>query len=303
MPTAALFRARPRALAAALVVLSLSAGAAANPVPDSERLDRTEALPERLRGIDVREQLNAAVPKTARFMDEGGRPVQLGDYFDGKHPVVLTLNYSRCPMLCSLELNGLVTALKQVDWSAGKEFKILTVVLDPTEKPEQAAQSKARYLRQYDRAGAEAGWHFLTTTNDSTIHKVADSVGFTYGFNEKRNEYIHPAAVILVSPDGHVARYLYGIEYHPKTVRLSLLDVSDGKIGSSMDQLILYCFHYDEKEGKYAPMAMNIMRVASGAGATALGGMLTSFWIVESRRKKKSLAKPSSEGTARSSSS
>src|SRR5262249_9490247 len=157
------------------------------------------------------------------------------DYLDGKHPVILTLNYSRCPMLCSLELNGLVTALKQLDWTAGTEFKIVTVVLDPGEKPEQARESKARYLRQYGRAGAESGWHFLTGS-EAAIRSVADSVGFSYAYNEKRNEYVHPAATILLSPDGHVARYLYGIEYHPKTVRLSLVEAGEGKIGSSMDK-------------------------------------------------------------------
>jgi protein SCO1/2 len=279
--------------------LSFGAVAAAKPVLAAEQIDRSEPLPERLRGIDVHERLNDIVPKQAAFKDETGRSVKLGDFLDGRHPVILTLNYSNCPMLCSLELNGLVTALKQLEWTAGSEFRMVTVVLDPSEKPAQAMQSKARYVRQYGRSEAAQGWHFLTG-DDRAIHDVADSVGFSFAYNEKRNEYVHPAAIIMLSPDGHIARYLYGIEYHPKTLRLSLVESADGKIGSSVDQLVLYCFHYDEKEGSYAPVAMNIMRVTSGFGATLLGGVLTSFWLAESRKKRKSSAR-SGEGSAGSS--
>jgi len=267
-------------------VLFASTPAVARPVPASEKIDRTEPLPERLRGIDVRERLGEFVPKDAAFVDDSGKPVKIGDYLDGKHPVILTLNYSRCPMLCGLELNALVASLKQLDWTAGGEFKIVTVVLDPTETPEQSAQAKARYVRQYGREGAAAGWQFLTGS-EASIKAVADSVGFAYGYNEKRNEYIHPAAIMVLSPEGKIARYLYGIEYHPKTMRLSLVESAEGKIGSSIDQLVLYCFHYDAKEGSYAPVAMNIMRVSGGVSVTVLGGFLTSFFIAESRKRKK----------------
>jgi protein SCO1/2 len=284
-------------LAGLWVALALLAGgeAAAKPVPPEERPDRTEALPARLVGIDVKERLGQAVAKNAVFTDESGRTGPLSNYLDGHHPVILTLNYSRCPMLCSLELNGLVDAMKQLDWTLGTQFKVLTVVLDPNEKPEDARKSQARYLRQYGRAGA-SGWNFLTGS-EASIRSVANSVGFFYGFNEARNEYVHPAAIMLLSPDGRVARYLYGIEYHPKTLRLSLVESGEGKIGSSIDQLVLYCFHYDEKEGRYAPVAMNIMRVSSGIGATMLGGFLTSFFLAESRRKKK-FQPPSGESSA-----
>src|SRR5690349_17844205 len=197
---------------AAWAVLAVATPGLASPVSASERIDRTEPLPERLRGVDVRERLGDAMPRDVAFTDETGKAVKFGDLFDGKHPVVLTLNYSRCPMLCSLELNGLVTALKQLDWRVGSEFKIATVVLDPRDTPGQAQQSKNRYLRQYGR-DAKAGWTFLTGS-DASIHRIADAVGFSFGFNEKRNEYVHPAAIMILSPDGKVARYLYGIEYH-----------------------------------------------------------------------------------------
>lgn len=287
-----------RGFLAAVAALCLSGAASARPVPESEQIDRTEPLPERLRGIDVQEHLGAYVGKNATFTDETGHHGTLAEYLDGKHPVILTLNYSRCPMLCSLELTGLVNAMKLVDWTPGKEFKIITVVLDPNEKPEDAAKSKARYLKQYGRETDASGWHFLTGT-EPNIRAVADSVGFKYGYNEARNEYVHPASIILLSPDGKISRYLYGIEYHPRTLRLSLAEVGEGKVGSSVDQLTLYCFHYDETEGRYAPVAMNIMRVASGLGATVLGGVLSSFWLAETRRKKKQ--PPSSKGSARSS--
>ena len=285
---------------AAVAALSVALPVLARPVSATERIERTEPLPARLEGIDVKEHLGDTVPKSASFIDASGKAVKLGDFLDGKHPVILTLNYSTCPMLCSLELNGLVASLKQLDWTAGGEFKIVTVVLDPKETPSQATQSKARYVRQYGREAAAAGWHFLTGS-ESTIKQVAGSVGFSYGFNEKRNEYIHPAAIMVLSPEGRIARYLYGIEYHPKTMRLSLVEAAEGKIGSSIDQLILYCFHYDAKEGSYAPVAMNIMRVSSGVGATLLGGFLTSFFISESRKKKKLLHSAASEGSSGSS--
>jgi protein SCO1/2 len=287
-----------RGLLAAAVCLSASGTTFAKPVPASEQLDRTEQLPARLEGIDVREQLNKDVAKTAVFTEETGRRVTLADYLDGQHPVILTLNYSKCPMLCGLELNALVNSLKQVEWTAGKEFRIVTIVLDPKETPEQAKESKARYVRQYGRTEAESGWHFLTGT-EASIKAVADSVGFSYGYNEARQEYIHPAAIMMLTPQGRIGRYLYGIEYHPKTMRLSLAETSEGKIGTTVDQIILYCFHYDEKEGRYAPVAMNIMRVGGGVTATVLGGFLTSYWLSESRRKKK--ANPAKgEGSGRS---
>jgi protein SCO1 len=298
MPFSPPFRRIPIAGLLVALAMLLGRGASAKPVPPSERPDRSEALPTRLIGIDVKERLGENVAKSAVFTDESGHVGPLSRYLDGHHPVILTLNYSRCPMLCSLELNGLINAMKQLDWTLGTEFKVVTIVLDPNEKPEDARKSQGRYLRQYGREGA-SGWNFLTG-DEANIRKVADSVGFSYGFNEARNEYVHPAAIMLLSPDGRVARYLYGIEYHPKTLRLSLVESGEGKIGSSVDQLVLYCFHYDEKEGRYAPVAMNIMRISSGIGATMLGGFLTSFWLAESRRKKKS-QRPSRESSAGSS--
>jgi len=292
MPVRSHLRNVTRAALLALATLSVASTGAAKRVAPSEIMDRTEPLPNRLRGIDVKERLGEVAAISAPFIDQDGKHVSLSTYLGQKRPVILTLNYSRCPMLCSLELNGLVTAMKELDWTIGGEFDVVTVVLDPAEKPEQAAESRSRYLRQYER-NVPAGWHFLTG-DEASIRAVADSVGFSYGFNEARNEYVHPAAIMILSPEGKVARYLYGIEYHQKTLRLSLVESSEGKIGSSIDQLVLFCFHYDEKEGRYAPVAMNVMRAAGGLGATVLGGFLTSFWLAEARRKKKAERTPSS---------
>jgi protein SCO1/2 len=297
MPFSSLVRTVSTAVLGAAVVFS--AGAHAAPVPAKDQLDRIEPLPERLRGVDVREHLGDMVAKGATFIDEGGRHVSLADFLDGQHPVILTLNYSRCPMLCSLELNGLVGGMKGVDFTVGKDFRIVTVVLDPNEKPEEARASKSRYVRQYGRGEAERGWHFLTGS-EANIRAVADSVGFSFGFNEARNEYVHPAAIILLSPQGKITRYLYGIEYNPKTLRLSLAESGEGKIGTSVDKLVLYCFHYDETEGRYAPVAMNIMRVGGGLTVALLGCFLTTYFISESRKKKKASSSSTSEGSARS---
>ncbi|HEU5075856.1 MAG TPA: SCO family protein, partial [Polyangiaceae bacterium] len=195
------------------------------------------------------------------------------------------LNYSDCPMLCSLILNGLVTTLKQVDLVLGKDYRIVTVSLNPNETPARARATQNRYLEQYGNPGSRAGWTFLTGS-ENNIRAVAHSVGFKYSYNEARNEYVHPSAFVIAMPDGHVARYIYGIEYLPETVRLSLVEASEGKVGTTLDRIFLYCFHYDETEGRYAPVAMNVMRLAGGFGALLLGGFLLLLWRAELRKKK-----------------
>jgi protein SCO1 len=276
-------------LAAVLCVALSAEDGRAKPVDPSERIERKELLPKRLENIDVVEHPNADIPRELEFMDDTGRPVKLGSYFDGKLPVILTLNYSSCPMLCSLILNGMVTALKEVDLTAGKDFRIVTVSLDPAETPATAARTKDRYLSHYGRPEARQGWHFLTGSEQS-IQALAHTVGVRYGYNEKRKEYVHPAVLTLVTPQGRVARYLYGIEFLPKTLRLSLLETSEGKIGTTFDRLILYCFHYDASEGRYAPAAVNIMRLGGGLTAALLAGFLATMWMGELRKKRRALA-------------
>lgn len=264
--------------------------ASAAPVDPSEIKSRKEPAPKRLEGIDVVERLETMVPATLGFTADDGRQVLFGDFFRGDKPVIVTLNYSDCPMLCSLQLNALVEGLKRVDLSLGEDYRVVTVSLDPEETPQRAHGTKQRYLAQYGRPTADPLAWTMLTGSENNIRAVADAIGFSYGYNEKREEYVHPAAFVVTTPDGMIARYLYGLEYHPKTLRLSLIEASEGKVGSAMDRLILYCFHYDASEGRYAPVAMNIMRVGGGSGAVALGGFLTILWRSERRKKQGSQA-------------
>jgi len=270
------------ALVAGLLLVASPRVASADLVPPSEQVERKDPPPRRLVGVDVKEHLSAPVPMDLAFEDENGKPVTLKDYFDGSVPVILTMNYSNCPMLCSLQLTALVEGLKKVDWSIGKEYRIVTVSYDPTETQELAHRTKARYLAQYARPGSEGGWHFLHGS-ENNVKAMAKALGITYHYNEARNEYVHPATVILSTPNGKIDRYLYGLDYPEKTLHLSLVESSEGKIGTTVDQLILFCFHYDSNEGRYAPVARNIMRAGGGATVFLLAGFLT----VLSRRDKK----------------
>jgi protein SCO1 len=281
---------RSLALLTLPVVTTLSGGVWAAPAAELKK-DRQEALPKRLEGIDVVEKLDTFAPLDVPFRDEAGAPVTLRRYFDGKRPVILTFNYSSCPMLCSLQLNGFVKSLKQLAWTAGGEFQVVTISLDPKETPESAARFKERYLAQYGRPGAAAGWHFLSGS-EADVRRIADAVGVSYAYNEARGEWIHPASITLLSPEGKVARYLYGLEHESRTLRLSLVEASEGKAGGSVDRLLLYCFHYDADEGRYAPMARNVMKLGGGLSALLLGGLLASLWRAD-RRKQRLLESPS----------
>lgn len=272
-------------LALQALALSVIPVASAKPVAPEEIKSRTERLPERLEGVDVEEHLEAKVPSALVFRDNQGRDVLYDQAVKGKVPTILTMNYSDCPMLCSLQLNALVASMKQIDLELGRDYKVVTVALDPKETVERARDTRNRYLSMYGRPETpKDAWQILTGS-DANIHAVARGLGFSYNYNEKRDEYVHPAVFAIATPEGVISRYLYGLEYHPKTLRLSLVEASEGKIGSSVDRLILYCFHYDASEGRYAPVAMNIMRVSGSAGALALGGLLAGLWRNENRRK------------------
>lgn len=268
-------------------LFALSGPSRAETLSPEQVKDRTEPLPTRLEKVDVVEHPGATLPLDAEFFDSNGAVVRLRDYFDGKRPVVLTFNYSNCPMLCSIQLNHFVAGLKGMDKTAGDEFEIVTLSIDPAEKPERAAESKLRYLGDYGRPEAAKGWHFLTSPTSTRV--VADAVGFTYSYNEVRKEWVHAAALIIATPDGRVARYLYGLDYSPQTLELSLIEASDGNIATTLDRFLLYCFHYDETEGNYSPAAMNIMRVGASLTAIILGFVLASFWAAERRKKRQAL--------------
>ena len=259
-------------------LLACGIGVAAAQVAD-------QAVPA-LEEVGVEEQLDAKLPLELQFVNENGDGVRLGDYFDGERPVILTLNYYRCPMLCGLQLNGVVDGMEQMDWTPGVEFEMVTVSIDPLETPELAKAKKQNYLKRYQRPAAARGWHFLTG-RQAEIERLAETVGFGYSYDVESGQYAHPAVVFVATPDGRVARYLYGIEYPPKCLRLALMEASEGTIGSPLDQLIMYCYHYDPSSRRYAPVAMNIMRLGGGATALALGLSLGALWLRELRRRRR----------------
>jgi protein SCO1/2 len=276
--------------ASALIAASLAFTSVAEADPASAP-DHIEAAPKRLKGVDLIEHLGDHVPETLAFKDQDGKSVTLGEYLHGGVPVILTFNYSSCPMLCSLQLTAFVEGLKKLDFSAGKQFRIVTVLLDPKETNDSARRFRARYLSQYNRPGSEPGWSFLIGS-DQNIHALAKAVGFTYNYNEARGEYIHPAVLTLLSPEGKVARYLYGLEYPDKTLRLGLVEASEGRVGTSLDRLVLYCFHYDSSEGRYAPIANRIMQVGGAVSLLVLAGFLT---ILIRRDKKRTLVESTAQ--------
>jgi len=230
----------------------------------------TQPYPLTQVGID--QKLNSEVPLDLQFRDESGKQVRLGDFF-GKKPVVLSLVYYECPMLCTLVLNGMLTSFKVLAFDVGKEFEVVTVSFNPREKPELAAAKKQSYLRRYGRPDGDKGWHFLTGDEDQ-IAKLADSVGFRYTYDPKTEQYAHASAIMVLTPQGHVARYYYGIEYAPRDLRLGLIEASANKIGSPVDQVLLYCFHYDPLTGKYGLVIRNVLRLSGIVTLVVLGGFI-----------------------------
>ena len=241
--------------------------------------------PAGLDGVGIEEPLNELLPLETRFRDDRGREVTLADYFSTGRPVILTLNYAECPLLCKLQLEGLVTTLRDLDWNPGEKFDVLTVSIDPSETWQQAALAKQRHLQSYARPGTAAGWHFLTGSSDS-IARLTDRVGFRYRFVAERGEYAHTAALIVCTPDGRISRYRYGIEYPGQTVRLSLVESAEGKIGSTLDQVLLFCFHYDAAAGRYGPSARRFMQI--GGFITVLIVLLTlgPYWFRTRQRER-----------------
>lgn len=241
------------------------------------------ARPAALRGVGIDQKLDQQVPLDLPFVDESGRAVELQQYF-GKRPVVLALVYYQCPMLCNLVLNGLVYSLDKISLAPGKDYELVTVSFDPRETHELAAAKKQNYVEKFDRPGVAAGWHFLTG-QDGPIRSLADSVGFQYSYNPVTNQFAHAAGIIVLTPQGRVARYFFGINYQPQDVRLGLVEASANKIGSPVDQFLLYCFHYDPAQGKYGLVIMNVLRALGSATVLAMGALILVLLRRDSRHK------------------
>jgi protein SCO1/2 len=230
-------------------------------------------------GID--QKLNDQVPLDLAFHDEKGREVKLAEYF-GKRPVVLALVYYNCPSLCTMVLNELNNGMNAIPLSAGKEFDVVTVSFDPTETPELAMQKKMNYLRRYQRPTANAGWHFLTG-DEASIKRLTESVGFRYTWDKKFQQYVHASGIMVLTPQGKISRYFYGIRYEPRDLRLALTESSEGKISSPVEQLLLYCFHYDPATGKYSLAITRIVQAASIVTLLTIG----CFIVVNVRRDRR----------------
>ena len=243
-----------------------------------------EDLPEEMQGVGIDDKSGDQIPLNLKFRDENGKVVATSDLFSGDRPVLLSLNYSDCPMLCRVQLNGLVDCLRELELSAGKEFDVVSVSVDPLETVTRAKQTEQRYLEHYDRAGAAAGWKFLIGSQKN-IKALADAVGFRYKYVPDTGEYSHTAATMVVTPQGVLSRYLYGVMYDPQTVRLSLVEAADGKIGSPLDKLILFCFHYDETKGRYGPVARRVMSLGAGVTVVALAVGLLPYWFRRTREE------------------
>ena len=243
------------------------------------------ALPPGLSKVGIDQRLNEQVPLDLHFQDEQGRTVRLGDYFHNGRPVIISLVYYNCPMLCGEVLNGMSTAFKVLKFTPGKEYEVVTLSIDPREKPELAAAKKRSYIEHLDRPGAEAGWHFLTGEQPQ-IDALADAIGWHYQYDPKIDQFAHAAGIVLVTPLGRISQYYYGVEFSARDMRLGIIEASGNRIGSLADQVLLYCYHYDPRTGKYGAVIYNVVRLAGAATVLILGSFLFIMFRREATRRK-----------------
>jgi protein SCO1/2 len=283
---------RVRSIAGIAVLLGLALtaalGAGAQTIPGNVGAS-SSGLPEALKNVGFEPPLNGQLPLALGFKDETGRDVHLGDYFDRK-PVLLALVYYGCPMLCNQVEQGVVGSLKMLSFRPGRDYEVVFVSFDPRESSEMAAQKKTAALGHYGRPETAEGWHFLTGTKES-IDTLTSAANFRYSFNATTGIFAHASGIMLITPDGRISRYFYGVEYPSRDVRLGLVDASAGKIGSPIDHLLLYCFQYDPSTARYSATILRIIR---------LGGLLTIFTIVAGilifRRRDHRALVPKSQG-------
>jgi len=241
--------------------------------------------PPGLKNVGIEQHLNEQIPPGLTFRDEAGNVIRLGDYF-GKKPMILNLVYYQCPMLCGEVLSGLESALRVLKFDVGKEFDVLTISFDPKETPEMAAEKKAQYLKRYGRPDAAQGWHFLTGPQ-SSIDALTKAAGFQYQYDPKSGQFAHTTAIMVLTPEGKIAQYYYGVEFAPKDLRMGLIQASENKIGTVVDQVLLYCYHYDPDTGKYGAIISRILQLAAGATVLILG----TFLVVMFRMNPTSVAR------------
>jgi protein SCO1/2 len=258
----------------AATFLALAPGAPAQLASDP--MQSVGVRPELLKQVGIDQKLNQTIPLDLTFRDEDGRTVALGQFF-GQKPVVLTLVYYNCPMLCTQVLNGVESSLKELSTDIGKQYDVVTVSIDPTESHVLAKTKKEMYVGMYGRPGAAQGWHFLTG-DEPQIKQLADAVGFRYAYDPDTKQFAHASAIMLLTPEGKISRYFYGIQYPTRDLRLGLVEASEGKIGTPVDQVLLFCYHYDPATGKYGLLISHIIQAGGVLTVLILGiGMLIMF--------------------------
>ena len=237
-----------------------------------------------LNDIGIDQKLGEQVPADLTFTDETGKTVRLGDYFTGEKPVVLTLVYYNCPMLCTMSLNDQTRAMGAMPLNPGDDFVIVTVSFDPREDPDLAAAKKKRYVHEFKKPKAGQAWHFLVG-DEANIRRLTEAVGFRYAWDEKFQQYAHAAGLMVLTPQGKLSRYFYGVDYSSKDLRLALVEASEGKIGSPVEQMLLYCFTYDPATGKYSVAVLRLIRAGGIATVVLLGGFVALHLWRDSRRR------------------
>ena len=259
--------------AVAAISLALLASLSTHAAQLQSPIQNIGVRPELLKEVGIDQKLNSPIPLDLAFRDERGNPVRLSDYFARGKPVVLSLVYYNCPMLCTQVLNGLVRNLKQQTLDAGKEFEVLTLSIDPTEKPALASAKHDLYTGIYARPGGAEGWHFLTG-DETQIKQLADAVGFRYAYDAESKQFAHASAIVILTPEGKISRYFYGIQYPARDMRLGIVEASEGKIGSPIDQVLLFCYHYDPSTGKYGLLISRVIKAAGLATILAIGALI-----------------------------
>jgi len=243
--------------------------------------------PPRLQNVGIEQHLDAQVPGDLAFVDESGKAVKLGEYY-GRKPLILNLVYFNCTMLCGEELAGLASAMRLIKFDVGNQFDVVTVSFDPRETPAMAAAKKKDFVGRYGRTNAASGWHFLTGQAES-INALTKAVGFQYQYDPKTNQYAHATAVMVLTPQGHISRYFYGVDFPPKDLRMGLVEASRGKIGNAVDAVLLYCYHYDPDTGKYGAVIGNILRLGAAVTILLIGGLVLVLWRLD-RSAERSMA-------------
>jgi protein SCO1/2 len=258
----------------AVVALALVASAAPASAQFVDPLQNIGQRPELLKQVGIDQKLNDEIPLDLKFRDEHGQPVTLAQYF-GSKPVILTLVYYNCPMLCTQVLNGLDRTLKEIPMSIGKDFNVVTVSIDPSERPKLAEAKQAMYTGMYGRPGAAEGWHFLTG-DEPEIKQLAQAVGFRYAYDSESKQFAHASLIMMLTPEGRLSRYFYGIQYPERDIRLGLEEASQGKISSPVDQILLFCYHYDPHTGKYGLLISRVIQLSGGL-TVLIGGIFLFF--------------------------